>query len=858
MATTQDDMIAELQRTVAALRRKCDTAQAERDAAQAQRNSEYGERIEQQSATIDVLKVMSASPGNAQPVLDLIVERARACCDADTVAMTLLDGDLLRLTACSGMTATRIEEFAASYPLPLARAFAGGRAILTRGPVQVPDTQVDPDFAQRSTNAWHRSVLAVPLLRDGTSIGAIGLGRSSPGAFSAAQVELLQTFAEQAVIAIGSAETSRSLQTRTADLQESLDYQTATSDVLKVISRSTFDLQPVFNTLVETAARLCFAEQAVIFQREGDRLRLIANFGFPPEYEEYQALRGTVALDDGSPSVGARAIREGRPVHVHDVSVIPDYPDFAVRLGKQRTSLAVPLFRDGEVIGDILLARQRVEPFTDRQIELLNTFADQAVIAMENARLLNEQREALEQQTAMAEVLQVINASPGDLKLVFDAILEKAMRLCGAAFGELYTFDGENFKPAAHQGIPATFAEFRMRAPLTNAPGSMTRRIREGASVVHIADVKDDVLYRIGEPTRVSLVDIGGARTVLTVALRKDESLLGFIVIYRQEVRPFSDRQVSLLENFAAQAVIAMENARLLGELRTALDITQATLRELKVAQANLIQAEKMASLGQLTAGIAHEIKNPLNFVNNFAVLCVDLLKELKQATAKAIAFLDDDQRDEVEDTVRILTSNLDKITYHGKRADGIVKAMLEHSRGTSGERREVDINQLTEEALNLAYHGARASNDRFDIKLGRDFGDAIAPIELNPQDMTRVLLNLFNNGFYAVSQRLSSGEQPGFEPTLRVTTRAVGDTVEIRVRDNGTGIPAEIRDKVFQPFFTTKPTGQGTGLGLSITYDIVTKAHDGTITVDSEVDEFTEFVVTLPRVMFANEASRV
>ena len=274
-------------------------------------------------------------------------------------------------------------------------------------------------------------------------------------------------------------------------------------------------------------------------------------------------------------------------MHVHDVAAVPGYWEIAITLGRQRTSLGVPLLREGETIGNIMLARQRVEPFTDRQIKLVSTFADQAVIAIENTRLLNEQREALEQQTATAEVLQVINALPGDLAPVFETMLDRAMRLCGAAFGELYTFDGENFRTGAHQGIPAAFAEFRRRTPPANAPGSMIRRVLEGASVVHIADAKDDDLYRIGEPTRVSLVDLGGARTVLTVALRKDKSLLGFIVIYRQEVRPFSDRQVALLQNFAAQAVIAMENARLITEQREALERQTATADVLQVINAS-------------------------------------------------------------------------------------------------------------------------------------------------------------------------------------------------------------------------------------------------------------------------------
>jgi two-component system NtrC family sensor kinase len=283
-------------------------------------------------------------------------------------------------------------------------------------------------------------------------------------------------------------------------------------------------------------------------------------------------------------------------------------------------------------------------------------------------------------------------------------------------------------------------------------------------------------------------------------------------------------------------------------EIRQARDAAEGALRELKAAQASLIQAEKMASLGQLTAGIAHEIKNPLNFVNNFASLSVDLLDELKEAAAPALAALGDDQREEVDGTISLLTGNLEKIAEHGKRADNIVKSMLEHSRGVSGERREVDLNALIDEALNLAYHGSRARDPGFNIVLEREFETELAPIELVPQDMTRVFLNLFNNGFYAADKRAQAQGNGAFRGILHVATHGAGDVVEVRVRDNGTGIPPAIRDKLFQPFFTTKPTGEGTGLGLSISYDIVTQQHGGTIAVESEEGRFTEFIIRLPR----------
>ncbi len=290
------------------------------------------------------------------------------------------------------------------------------------------------------------------------------------------------------------------------------------------------------------------------------------------------------------------------------------------------------------------------------------------------------------------------------------------------------------------------------------------------------------------------------------------------------------------------------ERKRAEEEIRAARDTAERALQELKTTQASLLHAQKMAALGQLTAGIAHEIKNPLNFVNNFAGLSVDLLDELKDTVEPAIAALDENKRAEVDEVVGMLTGNLEKIAEHGKRADGIVTSMLAHSRGGSGERQSVDVNSMVEEALNLAYHGARAQDRNFNITLERELDRNVAPIELVPQEVTRVLLNLFGNGFYAATKRSREGSEAAFRPMLKVATRDLANEVEIRVRDNGTGIPPELRDKLFQPFFTTKPTGEGTGLGLSISWDIVTQQHGGTITVDSREGEFTEFTIRLPR----------
>ena len=267
----------------------------------------------------------------------------------------------------------------------------------------------------------------------------------------------------------------------------------------------------------------------------------------------------------------------------------------------------------------------------------------------------------------------------------------------------------------------------------------------------------------------------------------------------------------------------------------------------MRTAQDRLVQTEKLASLGQLTAGIAHEIKNPLNFVNNFSAVSVELIDELREALGGV--HLDSKLRAEISEIADMLQGNLDKVVQHGKRADSIVKNMLLHSRQGSGEHRLVDINALVEESLNLAYHGARAEKEGFNITLERSFDPTAGQVDLFPQEITRVLLNLISNGFYAATKRKAEANRGDYEPTLAAATKNLGDRVEIRIRDNGTGIPPEVKEKLFNPFFTTKPAGEGTGLGLSISHDIIVKQHGGSIEVDTQPSEFTEFRIVLPRV---------
>jgi two-component system, NtrC family, sensor kinase len=557
----------------------------------------------------------------------------------------------------------------------------------------------------------------------------------------------------------------------------------------------------------------------------------------------------------GTGTLVGRVALEGRTVQILDAWTDPLYEvKDEVRVGGVRTLLGVPLLRDGVPIGVIGLGRKRIEPYTERQIALVSTFAEQGVIAIGSVATFQALQERTAELTrsvaelqALEEVLRAVNSSL-DLDTVLSTIIGRAAQLSQADEGTIYEYDEaeEIFVPKAAFGMTeervAALRERRIRLGETNLGRAAVQR-----APVHVSGVRQ-------EPSMSGEGELlHGIHAVLAVPLLRDEKVIGGLVIRRRTAGDFAPTISNLLQTFAGQSVLAIENARLFQEARRARATAEVALADLRRAQANLIQAEKMASLGQLTAGIAHEIKNPLNFVNNFAILSVELLSELKTTIAKALTSLNDDQRAEAEEVLRMLTGNLEKITEHGRRADGIVKSMLEHSRGASGERRMVDVNTLADEALSLAYHGARAQNQSFNITLERDFGERLAPIEMNPQDMTRVLLNLISNGFYAASKRARSEEAPNFEPVLKITTRDVGDAAEIRVRDNGTGIPAQDMDKLFQPFFTTKPTGEGTGLGLSLSYDIVVKQHGGTITVDSEAGNWTEFAIRLPRQMSAD-----
>ena len=629
-----------------------------------------------------------------------------------------------------------------------------------------------------------------------------------------------------------------------SELRAARDRQAASAEVIRLISASPGDADQTLRRIAEITERLFDASSVTLLIADGERWGQTIRVGAGSERITTAIPLAHVAI---TPQFMPGAVYlENHQVHVPNIDdpvARARWPGLTpARAAGSRTMSGTPLRCEGRAVGALIVHRARLVPFMEDELALLQSFADQAAIAIENARLFNETREALERQTATADILKVIASSPSDVQPVFEAIAASSNRLIGGFSTAVLRFVGDvlylaAFTPANPKADAALKSSFPR--PLSEFPPFML--VRDGETQEYIDTEAESV-----HPLLRDLARLRGYRSMLFTPLMNSDKPIGIISVTRKEPGSFTAHHVQLVRTFADQAVIAIENVRLFDQVQDRTKELAASLDELRTAQDRLVQTEKLASLGQLTAGIAHEIKNPLNFVNNFSALSAELIDELNDVLKPAA--LDGKVREEIDELTQMLKGNLEKVVQHGKRADSIVKNMLLHSREGSGEQRSVDINAILDESLNLAYHGARAEKPGFNITLQRDFDAGVATIDAFPQEIARVFLNLITNGFYAAAKRKSQTGNSGFEPVLSATTKNIGHAVEIRIRDNGTGIPADVKDKIFNPFFTTKPAGEGTGLGLSMSHDIIVKQHGGSIDVTTEPDQFTEFTIVLPR----------
>ena len=575
----------------------------------AELEKKLAEALGQQAATSEVLGVISRSPGDLEPVFETILANATRLCEAKFGTLYLYDGDAFRAVAFHNAPPAYVE-YRTRGPIRPSPGTGLGRLRSTKQLVHIADmtaeqayNEGDPLFVTAVGLGGYRTLLSVPMLKKNDLIGAIAIFRQEVRPFTDKQIELMSSFAAQAVIAI---ENTRLLN----ELRESLQQQTATADVLKVISSSPGELEPVFQTLLANATRLCQAKFANLFLRDGDAFRVAALYGAPPAYDELREREPVIQVNDFPDIPLSRVVKTKLVQHIPDLTADQAYIERApplvalVESAGARTLLSVPMLNDGEVIGAIAIYRQEVGPFSDKQIELVTNFAAQAVIAIENTRLLNELREALERQTATSEVLQVISSSPGDLEPVFQAMLENATRICEAKFGAFYLYNGEAFRAVVFHNAPAAFVEARKHQAWFRPPSDgPLGRVSVTKRVEHIADLKATRSYIERNPFMTTAVDHGGYRTALAVPMLKDDELIGAITISRTEVRPFAEKQIELVSNFARQAVIAIENTRLLNELRESLQQQTATADVLKVISRSTFDLQ--AVLDTLTESVA-------------------------------------------------------------------------------------------------------------------------------------------------------------------------------------------------------------------------------------------------------------
>jgi signal transduction histidine kinase/DNA-binding FrmR family transcriptional regulator len=781
------------------------------------------EAVERELATSEVLKIISHSPGELQTVFDTILENATRICEAKVGNLFLYENGAFRTVGLYGVTPELSRSRAQQPMLRPAANVPLARAATTKRVLHLADLAAEPAYTERDPAivsvvelGGARTMVLVPMLHEHKVVGVITIYRQEVRPFTDKQIALVQNFAAQAVIAIENTRLLSELRKRTDDLSESLEQQTATSEVLKVISSSPGALEPVFNAMLENATRICEAKFGTVFRFEGGMLHRVAGIGTPASMVEFQRRRGPFLPEPGT---RLHEVVQTRQVAVSEDVMKEPNPGVAGTHGGARSALAVPMVKDCELVGIFVIYRQEVRPFTDKQVELVQNFAAQAVIAIENTRLLSELRqrtddltESLEQQTATADVLKVISSSPGALQPVFNAMLENATRICDAKFGILFLSDGDAFQTAAMHNTPPALAEARRREPrFRPAPTTAIGRMGQTKQAVHIADMLAERGY-FDPPAGYSMPQIGrvaDARTVVAVPMLKDDELIGAIVIYRTEVRPFADKQIELVSNFAAQAVIAIENTRLLNELR------QRTV-ELEEKGRQLAEASQHKS--QFLANMSHELRTPLNAILGYTELILDGIYGETPDKAQGV---------------------LKRVESNGKHLLGLINDVLDLSKIEAGQLKLSLVDYSMKNVVHNVFSAVEPLAMKKKLNFKVDVPTAMPTGHGDEHRLTQVLLNLVGNAI----KFTDAGE-------VAIKVIAANGSFSVAVRDTGPGIDPANQGKLFEEFqqadnSITKAKG-GTGLGLAISRRIV-ELHGGRLWVESSLGNGATFTFELP-----------